>query len=1189
MRHSLFSIITLLIFSFMLTACSEAQRTNFDEEFKRCDDGTSVLEGQACPIVGLNDDGTVTNPDGTTTNTDGSITDTVKGTITYPDGRVTNLDGTISTKDGITTDTVKGTITYPDGRVTDLFGDEIFIASYKVNLDDNNVFIPLIGESVTLNGMELIPTYQSNGDDVAYDSLTAIVDAGVVTNAPLTLQGLAVRMTHNTTYIRKNASSPWEEQSLVNEDVLQIDKKIDLSGITATALTFKFFGNGNIEEATLHLENDYKLTGEEIGISASSELISGTFKGNLDNEDITDDVDNANDDDDVILTVDRKSIFGLTDGENNSIASNYMVYVSWASHKEAKLGGGSDKTTETDENIAGATIVGFETETIPTNAITTNNMEVSFTGKGKGSYGSVQNTRVADTSYEDASTGYDTVFGISATVDFGMSTIAINSEDTMKCSDNSDDFSSCTQTAVTELDFMMPTKSYKVAGSNVNAISSDMVTTKLADNNLSGTLDARFYGSASWELGGVFSLTESNDDNVLYYFGAFGAQRRGVVVPLEFGEMIVEKMVSNDNIATAILANDPSYSSLTEAVTGSADGAGFTMNGLAVVKDDTVNYTRAPNRVWVTNSDRAQNISLARLTGAAVSLTFDGSANISGVTVYVEDNQYTAAINTPVSGMEVANANITSRNGLALSDSQNADFEENINTATISVNRDAAFFGFDSNYMTYVNWNIMKGIDKLDGDNLVLEDDIYDIGGAMIAGFETSDLTAIVIDDVEFTGKGSGTYRNATNSYDTVFDITATVNFSAGNVTFISRDTECKISNCGLSNGELGWLALLTSPISYTDNNINGNIATTTFGGAPLDLTGMLNARFYGGMIEELGGTFTLTNASSESYYYGVFGVEKTDFLNKNNLTALNDSNRNNKRDNILAIRNSVQLTENIITDADNTISIDKMTNALIMFDYNSDGTFVNNKLELYLTDKKYEVKVGHYGSNSNSIANATNGGAINASTASNDDDKPHLLVFSKSENYFDNSSNPTAQQYMAMVHWQVSDDANYDDLSDDAAITYQSYGSGIVGFETDMLPTVGTAVVFSGAGRGVYTNATEGYDTKFDITATVNFEDGHVSINSSNTIKYDSNILCSNSCMAGDAVSSLDFTTGATAVSYISNSISGNVALTNDVTFDGTIDARFYGPNAEELGGTFSMQSSDNAGGYIGFFGAKQ
>ena len=52
--------------------------------------------------------------------------------------------------------------------------------------------------------------------------------------------------------------------------------------------------------------------------------------------------------------------------------------------------------------------------------------------------------------------------------------------------------------------------------------------------------------------------------------------------------------------------------------------------------------------------------------------------------------------------------------------------------------------------------------------------------------------------------------------------------------------------------------------------------------GSNIKLQGKLDARFYGSVGREFGGTFALTNtnANANSYYYGAFGANRNALLN---------------------------------------------------------------------------------------------------------------------------------------------------------------------------------------------------------------------------------------------------------------------------------------------------------------------
>ncbi len=1103
MRQLLFSIIKLLMLSFMLTACSAAQRTDV-EDFKSCPDGQNVLPEQECPLVPTVDDGT---------NSDGTHSDS------------TVLDENMMLKVPIRTAEI-GTATI-----------------------------------TLLNVQETVP---KKTGDVAYDSLTAITFANPVTSDPLTLQGLAVVRNYTTDYKRDATTIAWKitgenEQMLLNEDEVDIEKSITLSSPLAStlpALTLKFAGNGSIQEATAHISSDYTVMGGEISSEnpLSRDGIIGIDAGA--DADITDD--------DVVLAVDRISIFGFTDDKGTddtkddvAVASNYMVYARWSLGKEANLGQDSSLTTETSEDIDGAMIVGFETLAMPTKS------EVTFKGKGKGTYGRLTKATA------DEVESYDTVFDVTAEVDFGTGKIVTISSSntclsmTTHCTvENTDDWKDSLNFTTGEID---------ITDTDINVadtVISDSVTTIKNDNNLSGTLDARFYGGAAWELGGIFSLLESNETHALYYFGAFGAQRKGIESGQTFkiDAVTTPEMVNaaDTTMINAEIAKNGAYHSLADVADASGENS-FTMKALSVYKDDTTSYNRAPNRDWGTYADTGQIINLARLTGSGASLTFNNDGNISGVTAYLNQT-YTA--------MNNSNTSETSFTGT----DDGADTETTNDDVDLSVDR-SDIFGFNSNYMAYISWALDKS--ELGGD---VQDSIYDISGAMIAGIETkADTILDTTKMVTFNGNGSGTYdddiTDNVEGIDTVFVVTATVDFGASKVTIESSNT-CLSTNpsCTLNHID-DWKKFLnfkTNALSFSDedaiaNKISGMVRTDNFVG--VNLAGMLDARFYGTAGRELGGTFALLTEATDdpivnSSYYGAFGA-KADFNDQNNLTDFQDSNRSGETNNLLEILNIVRMTKSTTTE---TITNDKITGAVVVFDYDSDGYFVTNDgLQLYYADKKYEIKAGVASASNSAVQNDSD--AMNNGTASVDADNPHTLVLSRANTYFG-----ATQEYMALIHWQVNDDDGSGNTN------YNSYGYGIAGFETATIPSGGTNVSFTGKGGGIYNSETESYATEFTVTAIVDFTMSDVAINSSATMKCTDDSVDFASCTK-EADGGLDFTMS--QIKYTANAISGDVALKGDAGFKGMLDARFYGTNAEEIGGTFSMKSG--IVGYIGFFGAKK
>ncbi|MCH9844726.1 MAG: transferrin-binding protein-like solute binding protein [Alphaproteobacteria bacterium] len=1093
MRQLLFPIITLFTLSFMLTACTAAQRTDV-EEFQDCPDGQKVLQEQTCPIV---DDGSDDNGD----------------------------NGDNGDNDGMGGDNM-GTV---------------FAPGYTATVSQADT--PIAIEN---------PASSEHGGHVSL----ATVSGGSVT-----LQGLAVMRDDNIVYKRAAAGDPWRDSDTkaLKVDALNIDRQIIMAPFTAPAVTIAFNVDGNIVGATLHLDRDYTIS-EASDLSPNG--ITGVLAGNPENENMTDD-------DDVSVSLDRINVFGLTDADETNIASNYMAYISWGLDNEASFTDTSGDATETTRyDIDGAMIVGFETETIPANGM------VTFTGKGKGTYGSLTKTA-------NEETGYDTVFDITAEVDFGShKTVTINSSNTClstttNCAagntDDWKDFLNFTTDAITYTDAVMNVADTVISGA---------VTTTKNDNNLAGTLDARFYGGAAWELGGTFWLIGSNETHALYYLGAFGAQRVGIPSEqtLNADAVTTLEMVNADDTATidAEIAKNGAYHSLTDLADASGENS-FTMKALSVYKDDTTSYIRAPKRDWATYADTAQTINLARLAGSAASLTFNGDGNISGVTAYLKGETYTATIATPTSGVNVSMATITAG-------------ADGATTAEINVRRDSGFFSFASNYMAYIDWHVKNVEGDIDNASEDLADDVFDIAGYMIAGIETTDLTGLV-GKVDFVGKGSGFYDNITDEVvgvSTVFDVKAEVDFDASTVKIISDNTTGNFEN-------YDYLDITTGALSFIDggdsvNKISGNVTTGSFGN---NLAGTLDARFYGIDARELGGTFALTGTTVATIegnysYYGAFGAERDTYdssitatpiatdatidgytlpvtSQENGLTSLHGSNNlKSKTDTALIIPNIVRMTKSTMNE---TITNDKITGAVVVFDYDSNGYFVTNEgMQLYYADKKYEIEIGSGSASNNGVQNDS--AATNNGTTSVDDDNPHTLIFSRADTYFGGGF---PKKYMALVHWQANDDDG------SGNITYNSYGYGIAGFETAIIPATETNVSFTGKGGGFYSDGAASYATEFDVTATVDFVNSMVSINSSATMK-----CADNSCT--QTINALDFTTGETAIGYTTNAISGNVTAGD---LSGTLDARFYGTNAEEIGGTFSM-GSDNAG-YIGFFGAKK
>ena len=132
-------------------------------------------------------------------------------------------------------------------------------------------------------------------------------------------------------------------------------------------------------------------------------------------------------------------------------------------------------------------------------------------------------------------------------------------------------------------------------------------------------------------------------------------------------------------------------------------------------------------------------------------------------------------------------------------------------------------------------------------------------------------------------------------------------------------------------------------------------------------------------------------------------------------------------------------------------------------------------------------------------------------------------------------------------------------------------------GYETpsSQLPTTGQAA-YTGRSIGNYFAASEGYFvTESRMTLGADFAARSISVSSSQTT------ASSYGTGPSQDASSLNFT-GAGAINSSSGTFSG-VAQMSGIT--GSFDGRFYGPQGQELGGSFGF--SNVAGRYIGAFGA--
>nr|MCH9845691.1 hypothetical protein [Alphaproteobacteria bacterium] len=966
-------------------------------------------------------------------------------------------------------------------------------------------------------------TIADDADTVAYVSLSAAsADTDNAVAKTFILNGLTVHGTITNIHQRV-PSQQWET----------VDYSQTATGATIddSALSLAFATDGTLSGVTAHL-NDGTNDVSYIAGTADNTPTTTSFGATISSGAPSDATSTS-------INVERGSDFFGFD-------SNYMVYLNW-NIQETFLDVNS--LNETTYTIDGMMLAGMRLD----GDNIRKNGTAEFSGKGRGIYG-------------DKDFNYATIFDVTANVNFGAANVKFESSNTCKAID-------CGDNPVNTLDFTSSSLSF-IALDNYN-ISGGLFAD---DNKLVGTIYARFYGTQGWELGGTFGL----EDNARFYYGAFGTQRlTGIVTPLTFDNTPIAVTLPND--VTLNADSSLSISSVVDAAIAdeTLDDTPHTlvMGAIAASNDDSTHYQRSQNMAWAAYNDAADSqrtISTSRLTGAAASLSFDETTGyISGVTAYA-DATYTATADAPASATSFT--------------ATNAD------GVTINLERGTNLFGFDSDYMAYLSWQSQSD-DMFENNNATLNEIIYDRDGIMLAGIETIDVNRIS-GITSFTGKGRGFYDDDSlfkddASYATIFDVTAAIDFANKNIA-LTIDETCKASDCSVKTThlDLGTIALAfpTADDKYVvANNITG-VANADNG----NLTGNIDARFYSTEAREFGGTFALAGTinGSNNYYHGAFGLVRSTYIistnhgttthadtptniNQHGLTGFNDEarkgNGSGTSDNALQIATSVQITKgNADGFASDTIITEKITGAVIEFDYDSDGDFFvdqNQLTTLYVADKEYYI---YSGSGSEGAITYDSGGVDGADKLSLRRDR---------FGFTDNAS------YMARIAWEVTADKNY--------------GYGIVGYETDgtNLTNIGnenanfTNTPFTGKGRGRYSdiNNTDA-NIYFDISADIDFANRTATLKSSETCTH---LLAAKCAEAEFQRHDLNFT-GELKYDANKNNVFGvlttagftdiNNSDNNIASLAGTADARFYGPNANEFGGTFALQN--NIAAYAGWFG---
>ncbi|MCH9844654.1 MAG: hypothetical protein K0U39_04025, partial [Alphaproteobacteria bacterium] len=245
--------------------------------------------------------------------------------------------------------------------------------------------------------------------------------------------------------------------------------------------------------------------------------------------------------------------------------------------------------------------------------------------------------------------------------------------------------------------------------------------------------------------------------------GAFEGDGGGTDPDDVFIASSIKKIETDEMLRQSTVAP---YKSLTEAAADTDTKADktFTLQALAVQGGETTNYTTSGELGW--SQDGETIIDVATITFSAVSLTFDAGGKMSAVTAYFADKTYNITPNDG-SATQIDATNIASG---AISDAT---------IATFTVDREASF-GFASNYMAYIGWNLERKVGDANRLSALGEskDRGYSINGSIVTGIETDNVNIPSNGAVTFIGKGRGYYSHVSAdkaSYATIFDVATEV------------------------------------------------------------------------------------------------------------------------------------------------------------------------------------------------------------------------------------------------------------------------------------------------------------------------------------------------------------------------------------------------------------------------------
>ncbi len=698
-----------------------------------------------------------------------------------------------------------------------------------------------------------------------------------------------------------------------------------------------------------------------------------------------------------------------------------------------------------------------------------------------------------------------------------------------------------------------------------------------AVNNATGTLEARFYGSgdnAAEELGGTLILASENGyKNLIGVFGATSVDNSANLNP---------NPNSPDSYTSFAQASDDANYYDDEALT-------LTFGGITVEESYSAIVTRSDTNVnW---DDGTKNkTSNAYDDFAGVSLIFDDFGDIVDTYIVAGGGSYGIT--------DYSNSYPTELSGPI----DNASLESFISVSRDMNNGSDSAYNFIADHMLAIGWYEQSSALS---DNALTGTDAYKAGYA-IAGFETdggnipTDGTA-----VEFLGNGKGYYQGKLDDYNVKFDITATVDFENYNVVLVtsnSYDTD--------DGNEVAHLNIKgTLSYGFESNYLAGSDFVTQGDDGDIDaldnteLTGTANARFYGTVAEELGGTFYMKDTNIDNYYYGHFGAKRgmsDDGSTGNPKSPDSYMSFSEASDDADIYDEAITLTFSGIA-VEETYSADiertdpgitewadgNITETLTIADGFAGVSLIFDGYPSII----YAVLVADSGSYD--ITNYGNSSSTELSGPLDgvDDSFDSLFSISREIDDSDDSDYNFTADHMVAIYWYEETSILPTDYTTENGTDAYKQGYAVAGFETagGDIPTGGTAVEFLGNGKGVYQGGGIEYDVIFDVKATVDFENDNVAVETSNSADGLTDDTVNHLNVKGTLsyVSETNYLAGS---DFVTQGADGDfdISDTDNTELTGSANARFYGTAAEELGGTFNL-TKDDTHFYYGYFGAKK